>query len=400
MTDEEISEFYKKQILSSPTKKTSPKTLSKKKSIEWKFIPKPSPSRLTIAPEGGKKYLVSDRTIEKIVFGDYFMIQYLIKNTKNACFLYPDLILSAEAIKFIYDLKDLGIPFPNDWKDLKTELTQNHPNLLKEYEKTRFVIEDNFNEIRSALKPNVNGPRLERSEPHYHRLIYRLIERMMNKQRIEFDTSGKDAFEIPYFDRFEKCIQGKNRYIVFFLRLKTSDGYHANMILVDKKDKTVERFEPQGSEHGFYDNQVVDDQLKSYFQKMGYTYIDPTSMMCPYGVQDIIETYDVTDKYKISGFCKMWSFLYALFRLSFNKVDQNTLVNHMEELVKKTAKTYLKQRFQKKISAEEYEDYDFVIEFLYDYIPSILEEGKNDLNKVNQMLGTNIILEGRMLYSD
>ena len=395
MTDDEITEFYKNQILQK--EKEIEKSPVKKKSIEWKFIQKPSPSRLTIEPEGGKKYLFSDRTIEKIVFGDYLLVRYLMKNTKNACFIYPDLMLSVEAIQFIYQMKEMGIPFLEDW-DALSKVIKKYPSLIEKYEKTRQIIKDNFKEIKNVLKPNEKGPRLERSEPQYHRLIYSLIERMMNNQRIEFDTLAKNDFVIPYESRLEKCIQSRKRYIVFFLRLKINEGYHANMIIMDKQKKTVERFEPQGSEHEFYDNEVVDSKIRSYFEKMGYKYIDPTMMMCPYGVQDIVESYTM-DKYKLSGFCKTWSFLYGLFRLHLDDMDQKTLVNHMNLLSKETAKSYFEEKHQKTILEEDYKNYDFVIEFLYDYIPNILEEGKEDIEKINKILGTNIVLEGRTLHS-
>jgi hypothetical protein len=426
MTDDEITEFYTNQLLQKEKdyeKEDEPSP--KRKSIEWKFIQKPSASRLTLEPEGGKKYLFSDRTIEKIVFGDYLLIKYLMKNTKNACFIYPDLMLAVEAIQFIYQMKEKGIRFTKDilenWDNL-SKIIQKYPSLVETYEKTRPIIKDNLREIKNVLKPNENGPRLERSEPQYHRLIYSLIERMMNKQRIEFDTSGKDDFMIPYEERLETCIQSKKRYIVFFLRLKISsrevsdlrlkissrevsdlrlkidNSYHANMIIIDTQKKTVERFEPQGSEHEFYDNEVVDNKIRSYFDKMGYKYIDPTMMSCPYGVQDIVESYTM-DKYKLSGFCKTWSFLYGLFRLHLDEMDQKNLVNHMSLLAKETAKSYFEERHQKTILEEDYKNYDFVIEFLYDYIPNILEDGKEDIEMINRILGTNIVLEGRTLHS-
>jgi hypothetical protein len=421
MTDDEITEFYKKQLLQKDKdlehelnqdldleeeqeqdlELELEKPSKKKKSIEWKFIQKPSASRLTLEPEGGKKYLFSDRTIEKIVFGDYLLIRYLMKNTKNACFIYPDLMLAVEAIQFIYQMKEMGIPFTKDilenWDHLSKTI-KIYPSLIEKYEKTRQIIKDNFKEIKNALQPNEKGPRLEKSEPQYHRLIYSLIERMMNKQRIEFDTLGTNDFVIPYASRLQKCIQSRKRYIVFFLRLKTSEGYHANMIIIDTQKKTAERFEPQGSEHEFYDNEVVDSKLRSYFEKMGYKYIDPTMMLCPYGVQDVVESYTM-DKYKLSGFCKTWSFLYGLFRLHLDEMDQKNLVDHMSLLAKETAKSYFEEKHGKTILEEDYKNYDFVIEFLYDYIPNILEDGKEDIEKMNKILGTNIVLEGRTLHS-
>jgi hypothetical protein len=130
-----------------------------------------------------------------------------------------------------------------------------------------------------------------------------------------------------------------------------------------------------------------------------YKYIDPEMMGCPYGIQDIIEYYTI-DKYKLSGFCKSWSFLYGLLRLHFHNMDWNFIVKNMELLTKETAKIYFEETHNKTILEEDYKNYDFVIEFLYDYIPNILEEGKEDIEMINKILGTNIVLEGRTLHSE
>lgn len=413
MTEDEITEFYKNQILqkekeiesldtslSTGSSSSSRSSSPERKSVEWKFIKKPSASRLTIEPEGGKRYLFSDRTIEKIVFGDYFLMRYLMKKTQNACFIYPDLMLAVDAIRFIYQLKEMRTPFQSileDWNNLY-KMIEKYPSLVEKYEKTREIIIDNFDEIISALRPNKDGPRLERSNPHYHRLIYSLIERMMEKQRIEFDTSGKNDFMIPYEYRLKRCLQSKKRYIVFFLRLKIDNSYHANMIIIDTKKKTVERFEPHGGDQEIYDADILDARINDYFMKRGYKYISPKMMVCPRGVQDIMESYTI-DKYKFSGFCKTWSFLYALLRLHLDEMDQETLISNMTFLTKETARMYFEERHKKTILEEDYKNYDFVIEFLYDYIPNILEEGKEDIKMVNEILGTNIVLEGRMLRS-
>jgi hypothetical protein len=255
-TKEPSTEIHKNQNLKKEIEENiEPSTPSSpsKKSIEWKFIKKPSPSRLTLEPEGGKKYLFSDRTIEKMVFGDYFLVRYLMKRTQNACFIYPDMMLAVDAISFIYQMKDMGIPFTTDvltnWdsgSEGLTQIIQKYPSLIEKYERTREIIKDNLKEIKNALRPNQQGPRLERSNPQYHRLIYLLIERMMDKQKINFDTSGKEEFVIPYECRLKNCILSRRRFIVFFIRLNIEDSYHSNMMIIDKKNKTIDRFEPQG----------------------------------------------------------------------------------------------------------------------------------------------------------
>ena len=395
-TDDEITEIFRKEIEQKEKE-------SKKRNIEWKFIKEPHPSRLTITTESGEKYLFSDRTIEKIVFGDYFFIKHLMRISSNACFIYPDLLLAIDAIRLIYDIQSLNIPF--DWEnwDNMEKMIEKYPIFHERYLNTKYMIKNNFKEIKNILKPTIKGPRLNSKVSVYDKLIYSLIERMLEKERIQLDVFGKNEFEIPNFSRLLKCLQLDKRYIVFFLRLKIKDSYHANMMIIDTQNKTIERFEPQGSQHDFYDNELVDEKIKAYMNKndmlLKYEYIGPKDF-CPYGVQDIIEEFTV-DKYQMTGFCKTWSFLYALAKLNVTEeMNPKELSENMIPLVKQIAKDFFEARYKKEIKGKEEEEYDYVIEFLYDYIPEILEEGKEDIQKMNEILDTNIVLEGRVLKSE
>ena len=106
------------------------------------------------------------------------------------------------------------------------------------------------------------------------------------------------------------------------------------------------------------------------------------------------------DEYQLSGFCKSWSFLYALLRLFHSdEVDRKDISKFMVQLVSDMAKDYFEERYKKKILPIDEKDYDYVIEFLYDYIPEIIEDGKEDIEKMNKILGTGIVLEGRTIRS-
>jgi hypothetical protein len=399
-SDEETTEYYKKQLIEKEKeieKKTTPK-----KHIVWKYIKPPAPARLTISPEIKKEYVFTDRSIEKSILGDYLFIKYLMKKTDNACFIYPNFNLSIDAIKLFYDIQEkTNIPFTkdilDDWDNIDIQIKK-YPILYEKYIQTYDIVKDNYTQIKNILKPNLQGPRLKSDNTYYDKLIYSLLERMMENQRILFDTSGKEEYKIPYVSRLQQCLKSGKRYIVFFVRLKIKDEYHANVIIMDTKEKKVERFEPQGLEHGFYDNDITDKIIKKYFDKLGYKYIG-TSHLCPYGVQDIVERYSM-DEYQLSGFCKSWSFLYALLRLFHSEeVDRKDISKFMVQLVGDMAKDYFEERYKKKVSPIDEKDYDYVIEFLYDYIPEIIEDGKEDIEKMNATLGTGIVLEGRTIRS-
>ena len=424
-SSKDMTEYWKMQIAKKEKEVDEHIDESKQPPVFWKYIKKPNQSRLSEIPSGvlearsSKKeesqsskfqpYSFMERQIEKTVLGDYLFIKYITENSKDVCYLVPNLDLAIESIQLFYDIQKSGIEFTpeslRDWGKM-SDVLNSHPYLHEKYLKTFEWIDDNFETILRILKPTSKGPRLQPSVNIYDKLIYGLIEYLLTKQRIIIDTtntepdtftSKKKLNTLSFESRLNQCIESKKRYIIFFIQLKLVDGRHANMMIIDTQKRTAERFEPQGIEHDFYDQPVLDDRLAKYFSKMGYKYIGP-QYFCPKGVQDIIEG-ETMDEYQFSGFCKTWSFLYALFRLRFEEVEPKVLSIYMNDFVRNLAVEYFKKEHQKKISKEDLKDYDFVIEFLYDYIPRIIENGKKDIENINKKLGTNLVLEGRTIHS-
>ena len=369
------------------------------KNITWKYIDRPHESRLSTEPEIYKPYRFSDRAIEKTAFGDHLYLQYLIKRTNDICIVPPEFERAIDSIQLFYDIPKSGIKYSSsilkDWSLVKP-LLLSYPELDKRYDDTFDLIDKNLVYFNNALRPKSDGPQLKQNNPEYDRLIYSLVTRIMEGQKVVIDLEAEvPIFMVPNVERLERCLISKKRYIVFFVRLKLKDGFHANMMIMDTNKKTVERFEPQGIDHGFYDNKVLDKIIRDYFKKLGYTYIPPEKL-CKLGVQDIIESraYD----YNVSGFCKTWSLLYALLRLIL--IDEDTpVMENMISMVMKVSEDYFEARRNKKFMKGERDtkDVDFVIEFLYEFIPEIIEEGKEEIQKMNRILGTNLILDGRMI---
>jgi hypothetical protein len=95
--------------------------------------------------------------------------------------------------------------------------------------------------------------------------------------------------------------------------------------------------------------------------------------------------------YEVKGFCQTWSFLYAVMRLEFPEVDSKYLDWFIQEMVKQ----YFEDKYNKRVEP----DASATIEFLYDFIPDILENGNEIIDLVNQRLGTKWVLQGRTLGS-
>ena len=102
-------------------------------------------------------------------------------------------------------------------------------------------------------------------------------------------NSGKDRFGTLYVHKnlhkkIEDCIAGGKRFVVVMLIIMLEIP-HANVLIYDKKNKSLERFDPQGHDKGslkVYQSKVMDKDIKSYFESKTTikNYISPVGF-CP-----------------------------------------------------------------------------------------------------------------------
>lgn len=172
----------------------------------------------------------------------------------------------------------------------------------------------------------------------YHKLI--LIE---NFDSLLIDVINKDK-----------------RFIVIPLGIELAEGSHANIIIIDKENKTIERFEPNGlnEPRNFpYNKNLLDNLLKSKFQQLleQFKYIEPKDYLPTVGFQmlEIINE----DKCKIigdpNGYCAVWCVFYAKYRLENPDVKQNKLVYKIINNIKLQNKSFKSviRNFSKNISS-------------------------------------------------
>ena len=111
-------------------------------------------------------------------------------------------------------------------------------------------------------------------------------------------------------------------------------GKHANMIIFDSKNKTIEHFEP----HGYHDDSqwsISGAYLKSssgvkrfamkYFPY--YRLISPKDFEPQNGLQATIDAF--------SGMCVTWSILYLNYRILNPNIPIKTLVRHINKTIKR-----------------------------------------------------------------
>ena len=121
----------------------------------------------------------------------------------------------------------------------------------------------------------------------------------------------------------QKVKSCKERYLAMALSLSTSpfgaefySGGHANVLIFDTVSKTVDRYDPHGSQcEGYtcpaYNQDKIDAILKKEFKKIlpDYNFID-FSVACPnIGPQVKAEIFDRT------GYCVTWSLMFTVLRI-------------------------------------------------------------------------------------
>jgi ankyrin repeat protein len=139
-----------------------------------------------------------------------------------------------------------------------------------------------------------------------------------------------------------KHAQSSNMNIIIPLGIEVSNashsGSHANIIIIDYENKTIERFEPNGMNppRGFYYNpSLLNTLLKTKFSNLlpDYTYMSPSDYLPNIGFQ-MYESIEDTKCKKIgdpNGFCAVWCIWWAEQRLKYNDVKPKKLA---EELIK------------------------------------------------------------------
>jgi len=119
----------------------------------------------------------------------------------------------------------------------------------------------------------------------------------------------------------------------------TSTQGHANCLIINILQKTIERFDPHGGDDdAVYNQKLIDDSLKKIFsmELKDYTYINYYES-CPYigpqALEDKSSTFihDTMLNLTPSGLCVTWTTLYIVLRILNPKKSQDFIVKKMME---------------------------------------------------------------------
>lgn len=145
--------------------------------------------------------------------------------------------------------------------------------------------------------------------------------------------------ETSFKNNLMKCIQSKRRFIPVILNLITNEGNHANILLIDKKEKIIELYEPHGSRpvqsvlggvKGAYNKKIV--EVKRFWRIILSNYKVINVVDFKRGTHFQME-YDPDNH---SGFCVTWSILFVHYRILNPHVKLENLVKYIAARITKT----------------------------------------------------------------
>ena len=165
------------------------------------------------------------------------------------------------------------------------------------------------------------------------------IEYNLDKQFSDNNPSpvDKSVSVSESLTRINECINMKNtRFVVLSLQIVSKINYiaHANSIIIDKKKKLIELFEPHGkltkssTMGGIVGAHIritndIERFVKTHFPT--YKYISPSKYLPSYGLQVKIDAY--------SGMCVTWNILYIQFKLLNPDISSKSLVTHINKWI-------------------------------------------------------------------
>lgn len=144
-------------------------------------------------------------------------------------------------------------------------------------------------------------------------------------------------------------ISSSKQFIIIPLGIEVATGSHANIIIIDKKNKTIERFEPNGSNYPrglYYNPELLDSILYHKFLSITklneYKYIKPSEYLPVIGFQ-ILETLETDTCKKIgdpNGFCAVWCVWWADQRITNYNIKPNILAEELITQIKLANKSF------------------------------------------------------------
>lgn len=135
----------------------------------------------------------------------------------------------------------------------------------------------------------------------------------------------------------KQCMNNRTkRFTADLITLRSWNGGHANSLLIDNKNKTIERFEPHGSSTSFYDMTKFDNILNKFIKNKlskQYTYVSPKEIEGTFGPQGLSQEGFQIKIGDPGGYCMTWSLSYLDLRLSNVTVNPHKLYDKVINII-------------------------------------------------------------------
>ena len=160
-------------------------------------------------------------------------------------------------------------------------------------------------------------------------------------------TFQKLIYPVNFNSILEYTIKKDVEFIVIPIGIEMAEGSHANILIIDKNKKKIERFEPNGKNHPrglYYNNNLLDELLINKFSYVlpEYTFIRPLDYLPTIGLQ-MLETMDDDKCKKIgdpNGFCAVWCIWWAHMKIKHKDVPSKILINELITRIKLENKSF------------------------------------------------------------
>ena len=177
-------------------------------------------------------------------------------------------------------------------------------------------------------------------EKYYHKINLDYPYKL-DFSNIEIIWSYQKLFFPSFFDEeIEKQLK-ISKYIVIPIGIEISIGSHANILLWNVEEKTIERFEPNGSNfpmHLNYNPSLLDSLIESKFKLFDndLKYIPPFNYLPNIGFQmlEILETERTKKIGDANGFCGVWCIWWIYQRLLNKNINVYLLPNQLMRIIK------------------------------------------------------------------
>ena len=148
----------------------------------------------------------------------------------------------------------------------------------------------------------------------------------------------KDIWPTTIEKSINQFISSDKKMFALPIGIDLENGSHANVIIIDKQLKLIERFEPNGADEpiGFnYNKNLLDFKIKIYLEKYfpDYEYLEPEKFLPTFGFQmlEMIENKKMKRIGDPGGFCVGWCLWYLEQRLKYllhpKKLVEKLIIN-------------------------------------------------------------------------